>query len=62
MDEGAHFYDRSKPKFKGNFMGKYLELDQEVPYLVETLLVHPVLVQSHEKKQEIYESHLLKSR
>ena len=35
-------------------MNKYLELDQEVPYLVvETLLVHlPVLVQSHEKKKD----------
>jgi hypothetical protein len=40
-------------------VNKYLKLDQEVPSLVvETLLVHPVLVQSHEKKKMRYESHL----
>ena len=54
MDEGAYFYEEkaSKSKCRGNFVNKYLKLGQEVTYLAVDSLVHPVLVQSHEKKKK----------
>jgi hypothetical protein len=42
----------SKSNSKDSFLQKYLKLDQEVPYpVVENLLVHPVLVESHETER-----------